>query len=95
MDWSCIVLGRQDVIVRNACRAGVTETDIMFNIISLHSALSRGGMLISLGFSFMARCTVLLYLESEQGSSQEQPYFLMDLSSVFGKKVGDFNKKGI
>jgi len=52
-------------------------------------------MLISLGLSFMARCTVLLYLESEQGSSQEQPYFSMDLSSVFGKKVGDFNKKGI
>ena len=66
MDWSCIVLGRQDVIVRNACRAEVTETDIMFNIISLHSALSRGGILISLGLSFMARCTVLLYLESEQ-----------------------------
>jgi hypothetical protein len=52
-------------------------------------------MLISLGLSFMARCTVLLYLESEQGSSQKQPYFSMDLSSVFGKKVRDFNKKGI
>jgi len=60
-----------------------------------HSALSRGGMLISLGVSFMARCTVLPYFESEQRCSQEQPHFSMDLSSVFGKKVGDFNRKGI
>jgi hypothetical protein len=26
---------------------------------------------------------------------REAPHFSMDLSSVFGKKVGDFNKKGI
>ena len=41
----------------------------------------------------MARCTVLPYFESEQGCSQEQPYFSMDLSSVFGKKWGILIKK--
>ena len=35
------------------------------------------GMLINLGLSFMERCTVLPYFESEQGCSQEQPYFLL------------------
>ena len=47
-----------------------------------HSSLSRGGMLINLGLSFMARCTVLPYFESEQGGSQEQPYFLLAMSPI-------------
>ena len=39
-----------------------------------HSSLSRGGKLISLGLSFIARWTVLPYLESEHGVLQEHPY---------------------
>ena len=30
----------------------------------------------------MARCTVLPYFESEQGGSQEQPYFLLAMSPI-------------
>ena len=50
-------------------------------------------MLINRRLSFMARWTVLPYLEFEQGRSQEQPHFSMDLSRVFDKKVGILIKK--
>jgi len=44
---------------------------------NFHSVLSRGGMLINRGSSFICKCTVLPYFESEHGVLQEQPYFLL------------------
>ena len=63
------------VIYKDVCNPITAEVLALYS--SFHSSESRGGILNSLGLSFIATCTVLPYLESGQGCSQVQPYFLL------------------